>query len=377
MALSIAEVRGVALMILNGLISTSMVVSGKILKDLEMPYFRMMAIGSLLSTLAIAAGGLFNSTPLPSVHQVKWLLLFGCLRSLAFVCLIVAVRVGASPGDASALASINTVFAALLGRVFLGEQFQWKHGVAVSCSLVGAVLIAQPSFLFGGPSVDNMAWIGQLLGVVSGFSQACMFISARKCSSVKTSLWIVNLSPSLISTFIFALLSLSPLVDDFSLASVVASPWLASGFCVALFFGLLSGNATGTAASSWCPAAVSATVSVGTRMICGYVAQVALFDHQPETMTLCGAACMLVGVVVMAVGLPACQNLYEFPNARVQASDAEPASGDAVSADDTNESLASFIASEFGDHDSNSKSVRLRRGENHAAQVIGVVASVA
>jgi len=374
MGLSLVEGRGVALMMLNGLISTTMLVGGKLLKDVEWPFFRMMAIGGLPSMLLIAAGGIIKSAPLPAGSQVKWILLCGFLRSMTFIALIVAVRLGASPGDVSALSSINTVFAALLGRVFLGEKFQWKHAAALSFSLAGAILISQPQFLFGGSSGGNMVWMGQLLGLLSGFTQACMFISARKSS--KTSQWIMNFPPAVLSTLVFALLPFTPLMEDFSFGPVIASPWLAAALCSSLSLGLLLGSATGTAAASWCPAAVSATVSVGSRMLCGYAAQVLLFDRRPEMLTLCGAACMLCGVFIMAVGMPSCQGI-PAPCTHADDNGVEPsdAHSEASTQQDDNESLASFCASEFGDHATSGRSLRLRHGEN-VAQTIGAVTAV-
>merc|ERR1712187_325956 len=53
-------------------------------------------------------------------------------------------------------------------------------------------------------------------------------------------------------------------------------------------------------AARMCPAAVSATIDVGVRMVSGYFVQVVFFGGHLEPLTITGAAFMLSGVVAMA-----------------------------------------------------------------------------
>jgi drug/metabolite transporter (DMT)-like permease len=275
------------------------------------------------------------------------------------------------------LASINTVVAALLGRAFLGEKLQWMHGIAVLCSISGATLISKPSFIFSSSSVDGSEkWVGYILAAASGLTQACVFISARK--SNKSSLLLLNFSPAFFCTLAFGLIPLTPVIDDSSLAPVANSPLTAAAFLamfVSIQFGAMTTN---SAASSWCPAAVSATVNTGAKMVSSYIAQSLLFSVVPETLTVCGAALMLSAVVIMAIArLPGRQS------APAVAASSEPEmqpgiqSSDDIPDDDDNESLASFIAAEFVELTPHEKPVRLRRPGAHdpEARQIGAVLS--
>jgi drug/metabolite transporter (DMT)-like permease len=52
--------------------------------------------------------------------------------------------------DATVIQYTNPVFAALLAARFLGERIGVRLGASVAVSLVGVLLVARPSFLFGG-----------------------------------------------------------------------------------------------------------------------------------------------------------------------------------------------------------------------------------
>lgn len=74
--------------------------------------------------------------------QVKWVILrglFGCANNVLSVSAILA---GAHIGSVGALLSVNTVVAALLGRLVLGEALGKLHILAVFFSLAGAILIS-------------------------------------------------------------------------------------------------------------------------------------------------------------------------------------------------------------------------------------------
>jgi drug/metabolite transporter (DMT)-like permease len=364
---------GILLMMLNGLLNAAMIVTGKVLQTLEWPYFRLMCVSSGLIVICFTAAVWRARVTLPSSNQAKWLVLRGMFGAATFLLQISAVRIGAAPGDAAALASINTVVAALLGRAFLGEKLQWMHGIAVLCSMSGATLISKPSFLFDSSSVEGVEkWIGFSLAAASGLTQACVFISARK--SNKSSLLLLNVSPAFFCVLAFSLVPLTPYVDDSSLAPIERSPHIATAILAAFVFIQFGAMTTNSAASSWCPAAVSATVNTAAKMVSSYIAQSLLFGVVPESLTICGAALMLSAVVIMAIArLPARQR------SAATAAPTEPEvqnSGD-VPDDDDNESLASFIAAEFVEMTPHEKAVRMRRpgAQDLEARQIGAVLS--
>lgn len=345
------------MMVVNGVMSAALVVSGKLLQEVEWPYFRVLAVSNFMICICLATGIFAAQVPLPTVNQAKWLMLRGMFGSATFVLQVSAVRIGSAAGDAAALASINTVVAALLGRVFLGEKLEWMHGLAVMCSISGATLISKPSFLFDSQGHEGSAkWFGYGLAAASGLTQAFVFISARK--SNKSSFLLLNLSPAAFCALTFAVVPFLPFVHDYSTSSMIEAPGVAIAFVVVFFVIMLVAQSTNSAGSSWCPAAVSATVNAGSKMVSSYLAQSVFFGKTPELVTMIGAAMMLLAVVIMAAA--------RLPGRRGSSSqievDAEPEEEESShDAFDDDESLASFIASEFVELTPHTKSVRLRR----------------
>jgi len=344
-------------MMVNGVLGVAMVVSGKLLQEINWPFFRLMAVSSAMIVLCIAAGIFRASLPLPSLDQAKWLVFRGMFGAATFLLQISAVRIGASPGDAAALASINTILAALFGRAFLGEQLKWVHGIAVLCSASGAVFISKPSVLFGGSETDiSTRWLGFLVAAASGMTQAFVFISARKSS--KSSLMFLNASPAFFCVLAFTCVPLTPFVNDSSWDPVVRSPGMAVGIVAAFFLIQFGAMTTNSAASTWCPAAISATVNTGSKMVSSYVAQAILFDKAPDLISLFGASLMLCAVLIMAVARLPGRQPASSDIVKPAAEQAE-VSGRGGTDDEDNESLASFIAAEFVECKAHDKPTRL------------------
>eukprot|EP00929_Paragymnodinium_shiwhaense_P066218 TRINITY_DN33191_c0_g1_i10.p1 TRINITY_DN33191_c0_g1~~TRINITY_DN33191_c0_g1_i10.p1 ORF type:complete len:310 (+),score=28.58 TRINITY_DN33191_c0_g1_i10:241-1170(+) len=274
--------------------------------------------------------------------------------------MIVAVRLGAPTGDVAALSSVNTVFAALLGRVFLGEPLQLSHCVSVLCCMTGGVLISKPVFIFGNPS-SVVPIAAYLSAVAAGFFSACIAISARKAGG--SSPWFLNMCASTTGSVVFALLPMTPLLDDPEFSISQHNVGEGALFIAANFVLFVVGIGVTTGGAMLCPAAVTATVNVSARITLGYMADVLIFGGSIDPLSLCGAALMLGAVLVMACARkPAAEVEEESPKsadsspAATRLSDAEPAAAD----DETN-SLASFIATEFVAERGYQSSVRHRR----------------
>jgi len=325
-----------------------MVVAGSFAKELEWPYFRLLSAGAVLIFFSLSSLALLCGCPLPDTRQLKWLVLRGMFGSLAFVFMIASVRLGASLGDAAAMASINTVIAALLGRLLLGEKLQVVHAVALLCTIAGSLLICRPGFLFGTP---NPAFAGYLMAGASGFSMACVFISARKSHGAP--LLMLNMSAAGFCILTFGSLPYTPLLEDYSLQPVWESLGLALGLMAAYAALMAAGMCAGSAAAMWCPAAVSATMNTGAKMLSGYLAQTLLFEQAPEVVTLIGAALMLAAVLIMATARSSGHNAASEETQPAQdgktTADGQPQAGQEreLGEEEETESLASFIAAEF------------------------------
>lgn len=350
------------MMVCNGLFFTAQLVCVKLLKNMQWPFFRMMAVSTTTVSLCVVAWCCAARLPLPLARTQKWILLRGVFAVLNFVLQVMAVRVGASAGDVASLNSVSSVFAALLGFAFLGEQLLFLHGIALCCCMSGAVLVAQPEFLFGQGDGPGTPWEGHVLAVVGGAMQAGLAICSRK-SGEASPMW-GTLSTTTWSSIAFFVLPCTPLVEDYVLEPLWAKPVTATLWVAVLVVCLFASISSSSAGSQWCPAAVSTTVGTASRMIWGYLAHLLIFRSDVQPLTVVGAAMMLGGVVVMALARAKPPAALPPPVAG-QAGFNDVLSGDATPAsmEDETESLASFIAEEFAilsPHES--PAVRLRRG---------------
>lgn len=91
--------------------------------------------------------------------------------------------------DATVLQYTNPVWTALLAGWLLGERIRLRESALVLASLIGVVLIARPSFVFGGvPRLDLLAVAVALIG--SMFS-ASAYVTVRKLGRTEHPLVIV------------------------------------------------------------------------------------------------------------------------------------------------------------------------------------------
>merc|ERR1719162_1797649 len=115
----------------------------------------------------------------PTLKQWKWLFLMSVFGFLSFLFSVLAIRLGASPGDVASLQSVNLVVAAVLGRLFLNERLGPAHLVSLLCSVCGAVLISKPEFIFGGSDEEAggaSARFGLVFAPISGFFLGSAFV---------------------------------------------------------------------------------------------------------------------------------------------------------------------------------------------------------
>eukprot|EP00405_Crypthecodinium_cohnii_P032304 CAMPEP_0206516346 /NCGR_PEP_ID=MMETSP0324_2-20121206/63327_1 /ASSEMBLY_ACC=CAM_ASM_000836 /TAXON_ID=2866 /ORGANISM="Crypthecodinium cohnii, Strain Seligo" /LENGTH=435 /DNA_ID=CAMNT_0054009291 /DNA_START=241 /DNA_END=1548 /DNA_ORIENTATION=- len=289
------------LMVLQGLFFTVQLVCGKLLQQANWPFFRLFAVSALLSSAVMSLRLILLKQPRPKWRAWVWVLLRGFFGMLNFIFLASAVRVGASAGDVASLASVNTVVAALLGFLFLGEPLHVLHWIALSLCMGGAVCIAQPDFLFRSSSSDNSGgqWKGYLLAVLGGTAQAGIAIASRKSGEV--SLEAMNVITLLMLALANGLLPQTPLLEDATLTPALEAPWTALGWMAILALAALTAISTASAGSAWCPAAVSTTAGTAARMVWGYLAEVFIFAGPIKPLTFLGAGLMMFGIVLMAL----------------------------------------------------------------------------
>lgn len=273
-----------------------------------------------------------------------------------------AVQVGAPLGDVASLTSVNIVVAAFLGRAFLGEMLHWFHVVALFCSVVGALLISQPDIIFGsssGGASGGPVVLGYALATFSGFCAACIWVALRKATDSSTAVFTCVVSGQ--SAIIIPILLCTGVLQDYPFQIVSTLPLRAALWLAAMVIVTVCCMACGGTGARLCPAAVSATVSTGTRMIFGYVAQALFFDVLPQTLTLVGAALMLAGVAVMTVARVPKGCIEEASTENETGRGAVPGELSHVDDDTETDSIASFISAELVEFALQEKPVRQRR----------------
>lgn len=262
-------------------------------------------------------------------REVKWVLLrglFGCISNVLNVC---AVLAGADVGSVGALCSVNTVVAALLGRLVLDEPLRPVHCVAVLLSLVGAVLISDPK-----EAMKSMgtSLFGNGLALLGGVALGGMFISSRKSGGA--SFFMLTTSAMGQRGIVCWVLSFIPVVPDGNFRALADSVPKTMLLFAALTVILIMSNLLATVASKNCPAALSSTVFTGTQMATGYLLDIIIFRSVPKTLTVIGAVLMFCAVVTMALTRLPAKALEATPSARRESRES---------------SLASFAASEFAE----------------------------
>jgi len=345
----------------------------------KVPFFLINAASCLLIALFVGICLLGTKAEIPSRNAWKWLSISGLFGYASFISSASAVQFGAPLGDIASLTSINIVVAAFLGRAFLGEMLYWVHVVALCCSVVGAFLISSPGIVFGGSSTDLSSLVGYALATFSGFCGACIWVALRKAEDSSPAVFTLVVSTQgALMTPVFLCTGILP---DYPLQIDTIGPLRLVAWLVTMVLVTLSAMSAGGTGARLCPAAVSATVSTCTKMICGYVAQTILFDTMPQPLTLLGAVSMLAGVAVMTVA--------RLPQPVVAASAEADSATDSNTVDTTNvddeveadetDSFASFISAELVEFALHEKPVRQRRlppNSNSGGEIIGAALGV-
>lgn len=348
---------GVAAMLAYSLINTAQLVSSKFMHDNGWPSWHIMAPACLVNVFPYSLACFLSGTPAPAWRQVKWLIVRTLFVEVGFVCAATAIHISNAPGDVQALTSVNVVVAAAMGRLVLKERLRWIHSLALASSVVGALLISKPAFLFGGSSSSSTALLGHALALCAGGARAAALICARKCGQV--SALHMSLALNIIAGLVFLTVPFTPLYELRSMDVCWQHPWVTLAWLVFHVLLIVVGLLGGSLGSMLCPAAVSATVFTGSGMVFGYGSQVFIFGRAPDLLTIAGSVLMLLAVVIMTVFRvqPALPSGEE--GSGVEQGSPSPSVRDAATEDkEDDESLMSFAASEFAEFEGHTNAVR-------------------
>lgn len=130
-----------------------------------------------LPILAVWAG---RSGAGPTTRQASWLLFAGVLFGFDVAFWAVALQL-TTVTNATLLANLTPVFAALFGWFFFRERLRLSVGAGVAIALGGAVVMSVARSQSGvGPAVDpETGWIGDGLGLCAAVCYAAYLIIVR------------------------------------------------------------------------------------------------------------------------------------------------------------------------------------------------------
>lgn len=364
------EFCGILLLAATGICVTGDMVTSKLIEESKWPYWYLVCGACIVASFFNGLAVYFFKMDLPGRGDMKWVIARSLLEDLHWYFAVIAVIIGASPGDVAALTSIDIIAAAFFGLIFLGEKLTVMHFLALGLSLAGAICISQPEILFGRPEGQHHSPLGCWMALLSGCFQAGSFVCARK--SVHISVGVLTFTSLLLAMPMALVPPMLPMGKKESWEPVLAEPGIALGLLLVISIWTMSAVALPAAGATRCPAAVSATVFTSACMVSGYLAQMLFFKEMPQALTLLGAACMLLSVILMAIpsrmseAKPEKPAKAAVPVAPVDA-EAQPSDGtdeivdtvDTVDGDDT-ESLGSFVASEVS-----FRSSKVRRRAQH------------
>ena len=244
----------------------------------DMDQWAMLVYRGLMMALGMALiSARFD--PAPLTEQYLRIGRTGILAALCFATSTVAfvnAIVYTTVANTLVIVATSPLFAALFGRVFLGERLKLPTFVAILCVLLGM------AFVVGQPSGEGH-WLGDACALVSAVSIAVTFVLNRKNRDV-------NMIPAIsISGLLYALACL-----PFASWSVLPSQSIVAvgmmGIVVTVAFALI------TIAPRYIPAAeVSLVLPLET---VGGIALAWIFlDEVPGPLTLLGAFIVLLALM--------------------------------------------------------------------------------
>lgn len=198
--------------------------------------------------------------------------------------------------DATALTFTNVPLTAIFAHFLLKEAYTWLDGATALLSMVGVLLVAQPSFIFGGGAVEPVPWYAVLVCLFGAATSALAYVTIRSIGKSESSFVVVLFFAavgSVVGPIAMAIAGQSFVVslDPRDIASVLAMGFLG-------FIGQLLLN-TGIQISPAGPASVMRYADV----IFAIIFQSTLLGEAPGGIKIVG--CLLIMSCVVAVYLRA------------------------------------------------------------------------
>jgi drug/metabolite transporter (DMT)-like permease len=201
-------------------------------------------------------------------------------------------------GDAITLMSLYPFLTIFLARFVLGEEIKILHIVVTTASLVGAVLIAQPTFVFGRlqSQLQNIptSSLGYLTGCLGSICLACVVIMIRKAGNIGVHTFQLLFCWAVLGT-IFSIL-VGPIEGSWEIPSSYIVWGYIFGVCM---FGA-GAHFMLNYAGQLAPAGLVSVVRASDIMW-AYAFEILIFEQQPNSWTWIGVVLVLGSLLAIAI----------------------------------------------------------------------------
>lgn len=197
-------------------------------------------------------------------------------------------------GDAITLMSLYPFLTIFLARAFLGEEIRPLHVAVTTASMVGAVFIAQPTFLFGNDFDLPTSRLGYVTGLLGSCCLACVVTLIRKAGMIGVHQFQLLLSWALLGT-IFSVIA-GPFEGEWKLPASGLIWWYVVGVCAVGGGAHFLLNYAGRLA----PAGLVSVVRASDIMW-AYACEILIFEQSPNKWTWIGVFLVLSSLLAIAV----------------------------------------------------------------------------
>ncbi|TDP75362.1 DMT family transporter [Bradymonas sediminis] len=189
--------------------------------------------------------------------------------------------------DATLIMYINPVFTGILAAIFLKEAIGWPDIIGIAVSLLGVVLVAQPSFIFGGEGALNLFAVG--VGMAGAILSAVAYVSVRKLRETDDNMTIV---------FYFPLVA-APASIPFAIPGFLIPVGWEWPMLAALGLVTFIAQVAMTRGLSLEPAGRATSISY-LQVVFAFVWGMLLFQEFPDPLSIAGALLILASTVGVA-----------------------------------------------------------------------------
>lgn len=255
-------------------------VAGETLPSQEIVFFRSLLV-------LIFAYVTLRKMGVPAWGENKKLLAIrGTTGFVALSCFYYAVT-HLPLADATVIMYSNPVFTAVFAAIFLGESLSKIEIVGVLVSVGGVLLIAQPSFLFGGES--RLAMLDVTIALAGAIFAAISYVIVRQLRRSEHPMVVV---------FYFPLIA-TPASIPFAIPDAVLPNWWELGLLLAIGIVTHIAQVTMTKGLHLEKAGRATAVSY-LQIVFAFILGMLFFDEYPDMLSVAGAVAIVGSTIAIA-----------------------------------------------------------------------------